>query len=109
MSTELVALLVLTVVHLVGVAVLVVATFAGDDGGLRGWWPSDDDGGTPPADDRPRGGGPPLADAEQSSRRLRGAGTLADSHHVERRRAAEPDAPAPARTGEHRGPRTNAS
>ncbi|HZO35695.1 MAG TPA: hypothetical protein VFB41_02350 [Solirubrobacteraceae bacterium] len=92
MGSELLAVLVLVVVHLVAMAVLWVM-LAGDESDRRGWWPSDNDGGdggSPPGDDRPRGGGPPLGEADPARMRLRGPGRLADARRRSRRRTLEP-------------------
>jgi hypothetical protein len=98
MSSELLAILVLVVVHLVAILVLLVM-LAADGEGMRGWWPIDgsDDDGPPPDGGRPRGSGPPLADADQASLRLRGTGTLAGGRRPSRRRSLEPARPAPSR------------
>lgn len=101
MSSELLAILLLVVVHLVAIAVL--ALMLAGDGFLRGWWPTDggpDDGGSPPPDDRPRGG-PPLGEAAQSSLRLRGTGRLAEARRTRRTRTSEPGTrPAPVRNSD---------
>ncbi len=67
----------------------------------RGWWDSDGGSGDSPVDgpDKgPRGGGLPLPDAEPSSTRLRGPGTIAPSPGA--RRGAPHKRPLPERDSE---------
>ncbi|HWT93892.1 MAG TPA: hypothetical protein VN238_12895 [Solirubrobacteraceae bacterium] len=96
------AMVLLFVVHLAGIAVLV--SMMGRDVlemfRTSPYSDDDDGGGPPPADDpvvptTPTGGGLPLPDAEQAPRRLREPGRLADHYPRTPRR---PDhAPAPVR------------
>ena len=91
MSSELLAILILTVVHVVAIGVL-LAMLLGDDGPLRGWWPRDDsDGGGPSTPHDPTSPGPPLGESEPAPIRLRGPGRLADAHAIPRRRSVEPE------------------
>jgi hypothetical protein len=101
MSSELLALIVMVVVHLIAIGAL-LGMLLEDRGGLGGWWPTDDPGddgpGGPPEPDGPRrpGGALPLPGAAPARVRLRGPARLADAHRRPRRPAREP-APAPAR------------
>jgi hypothetical protein len=75
------ALLLISVVHLVGAGLLVALLFDGRDGAdWRGWWPRDDGRGP---DDPPPAGGPPLPSAEPADVRLR---TVHDRIAARRRR-----------------------
>lgn len=102
MSSELLAILLLAVVHVPAACLLLGMALREE--GLRGWWPREgsDDGDSGPGD-RPRGGGPPLADAEPAKLRLRGPGKLADAHRGRRGRTVEPTPPqVPARDADAR-------
>ena len=100
-STQLIALVLTLVVHIVG-ALFLVWALLGEEGmrGLRDSWPRDDrpdDDGPAGPQPRPSGNGlpVPLPDATQSPVRLREDGRLADARP---RRPRRPDhAPHPAR------------
>lgn len=99
-TAELVALMLVLLVHVVGAGALIWALM-GDEGwdGLRGWWPRDDDPFedevVDPEPDRPRDGLPLPAGAAPSTVRLRAPGRLADAKPRRRRRPAH--APEPTR------------
>jgi hypothetical protein len=78
-SPELIAILLIIVVHILGGGALIWALVREDGLDWRSWWPDDGDGWGPGG-----GGpdGPPLPDAEPSVQRLRGP----DRMRIERRR-----------------------
>lgn len=104
MSGQAIALLITGLSH-VGAAVILVVMLIRLGGGrpqdLRDWWEGDDGHGGGP-DDRPArgpgGSGIPLADAQPSSVRLRGRGTIGRSFSAPRR--APHRRPAPQRDSE---------
>jgi hypothetical protein len=67
-SGELLAILLIFVVHVAGAIVLIRPLLAGDE--WRDWWPRDDDGDPEPD------GGPPLPEAGPARQRLREPGRI---------------------------------
>ena len=104
MSGQTIALLITGLSH-VGAAAILVAMLVRLGGArpqdLRDWWDSDGGSGSGP-DDRPAGGpsgsGIPLPDAQPSSVRLRGQGSIAGASSAPRR--APHRRPAPQRDSE---------
>ena len=87
MGKETAAILLITVVHLVGVAVLLWAVLGNDELDLRGWWPRDD-----PPEPPPPVTPPPSGDAEPAAVRLRTEHErLADAHRRPRRPEHAPE------------------
>jgi hypothetical protein len=94
-SNEALALFITFLIHVVGLAVLLVGLALGGDGGSwRDWWPRDDDEDDPRPGPRP---GPPLQDADPSAVRLRERGRIADGHPRPARRPQHAPARAPQR------------
>ncbi|HEU4656465.1 MAG TPA: hypothetical protein VFR97_03030 [Capillimicrobium sp.] len=97
MGTEVLALAITVLVHVIGAMVLigVIARNSGAD--VFGWWPHDDDdgrGGQEPAPEpvRPQpGGGLPLPDARPAGVRLRQPERLGDAYPRPARRPAHPE------------------
>lgn len=91
MSGQAIALLITGFSHVGALMILIVMLIrlgGARPQDLRDWWDSDDGSGGGP-DDRPTrgpgGGGIPLADAQPSSVRLRGRGTIGGSFSAPRR------------------------
>jgi hypothetical protein len=97
-SSEAVALGITFLIHLIGICFLFGLMLREDNGGWRDWWPRDDDdddgGGPGPPEPEP---GPPLPGADQSPRRLREPGRLADAHRRSPRRPEHAPERAPQR------------
>jgi hypothetical protein len=90
---ETAAVLLITVVHLVGVAVLLWLVLGNERVDWRDWWPRDDRPEPPaPVAPPPSGGGLPLAEADPAGVRLRTEHErLADARRRSRRPEHAPD------------------
>ncbi len=108
-NTEVIALVVTIVVHIVGAGVLIWGMIDQEHpdggGGWRDWWPRDDRGDDgPPADPEPRPSGgtaldvPVLPQSSPAPGRVREGGRIGDRTTRPARRPAHPPAPTPART-----------
>ena len=96
---ELLAVALLTVVHLIGAGILIWAMLDGDrqEPWWRGWWPRDDGPADPPQPPPGPPGdvlGPPLTDAAPAAVRLREPGRIGDALPRPGRRPSHPRDPA---------------
>jgi hypothetical protein len=110
-QTEIVALVLTVVVHLIGAGALIWGMIDHDDperGSWRDWWPRDDRGDDGPSVDpgpRPSGGAvvPVLPQSSSPPGRVREGGRIGDLTPRPARRPAHPPAPLPQRVPAHDG------